>query len=270
MRLTVASGNENEGDDDVRRARAAILVAALMALCLGLLWPGAAPASPDSGPHETVNLWTNTTKPNASAGLGYSARYHSATDPAGDPPPLRRLVIKLPPGTRIDTTVPPRCTASEMEIRLIGESACPPSARIGSGQATVKQLGLGVATYDTVIYNAPDDMLELIKSGNQVVGIVHTYVHGTTLDGPIPTCITGGQPPSGCPSDQLTLLANHLEIKPISVGRGKARRNYGTTPPSCPRSGRWYARVALHYADGSVDNVKPHGRCSRPAHRSRR
>jgi hypothetical protein len=247
---------------DVGR-RGLAIVGALAALNLGLLGPAAASAMPASGPHETVDIWSTTTQPNASAGLGYAAHYHSATDPDGDPPALRRLVIELPTGTRIDTSVPGRCKASDTEIVLKGESACPPSARIGSGQATVKQVVLGVATYDTVIYNAADEMLELVKSGDRVLAVVHTYIHGTTLDGPIPTCLTGGQPPTGCPFDQLTLLSNHLQVMPISVGQGAARRNYGTTPSTCPPSRRWEGPVTLYYGDGSVDRVTPWAPCSR-------
>lgn len=230
-------------------------------MSLVLLWPAAAGATPASGPHETVDIASSTTRPNASASLRYSARYHAANDPSGDPPALRHLRIELPPGTRIDTSVPPRCTASDDEIRFRGETACPPSARIGSGEVTVKQFGLGVQTYPTVIYNAKDDMLELVKSGDRVLAVVHTYVHGTTLEGPVPTCATGGTPPMGCPFDQLTLLANHLQVAPIT----RAGRNYGTTPPTCPASGRWEAPVTLTYGDGSVDRVTPSSPCTRAA-----
>jgi hypothetical protein len=239
----------------------AVLV--FVAGCLGLLWAAGAGGHPASASHEMVDLWTNTTHPGRSAALGYAARYHAAGNPHGDPPALRRLVIQLPRGTKIDTSVPARCTASDTELMAKGESACPAGARIGSGEATVRMVGLGVTTYPTVIYNAAGQMLELVKSGSQVVGVVHTYVHGTTLDGPVPTCIGGGQPPSGCPFDQLTLLANHLRIVPRGVGRGRARRNYGTTPPKCPRSHRWLAPVTLYYADGSVDHVTPWARCTR-------
>jgi hypothetical protein len=236
-----------------RSATTAGVIAALA------LWPAVARGLPSSGPHETVDMATTTSQPHASAGLRYAARYHAANDPSGDPPALRHLLIELPAGTRIDTSVPGRCSASDLEIMLVGESACPPSARVGSGQVTVEQVGTGVSTYDTVLYNADHDVLELVESGGRVVGIAHTYQHGTTLDGPVPTCITGGNPPDGCPFDELRLLANQLQIQPLSVGG----RNYGTTPPTCPRSGFWTIRVTLSYADGSVDTVTPETPCSR-------
>lgn len=238
---------------------------AAAASTLALLWPAAAGAIPDSGPRETVDIWANTTQTNASAALGYSGRYHAAGNPDADPPPLRHLVIELPPGTKIDTTVPVRCTATDSQLRFQGESACPAAARVGSGEVVVRQAGLGVMTYRTVLYNAPDDILELVMSGSRVVGVVHTYVRGTTLDGPVPTCLMGGQPPKDCPSDQLTILANRLQVDPVSVGEGDARRNYGTTPPTCPASGRWPIPVTFHFADGSVDTVTPTAPCTRPA-----
>jgi len=239
-----------------RRAAAAAGVIAALAV-----WPAAASAMPASGPHETVDMGTTTAQPDASAGLTYAARYHAANDPSGEPPALRHLLIRLPPGTRIDTSVPGRCSASDLEIMIMGESACPPSARVGTGQVTVDQIGTGVATYDTVLYNADHDVMELVESGGRVVGIAHTYQHGTTLDGPVPTCITGGDPPSGCPLDELRLLANHLQIRELSVGD----RNYGTTPPTCPSSGYWTLRVTLTYGDGSVDTVAPRAPCNQPA-----
>lgn len=239
-------------------------VALLASLAFGIVSTSTARAIPASGSHETVDLWTTTTRPAAPAGLGYSARYHAAGDPQGDPPALRRLVIELPPGTRADTSVPGRCTASDMEIMLMGESACPPSSRVGSGQATAKMAGLGPQTFDTVLYNAPGQQLELVKSGDRVVAVVHTYVHGTTLDGPVPTCLSGGDPPSGCPFDQITLLANHLLTNVVTVGRGTRRRSYGTTPPACPRSHRWRSRIAFYYGDGSVDRVTVQTPCTGP------
>jgi hypothetical protein len=219
---------------------------------------------PATGSHGTIDIWSDATKPNVSASLNYAARLHAAGDPKGDPPALRRLVIQLPPGSRVDTSVPPRCSASDDEIRLVGESACPLSARIGSGEATVKTIGGGTSTYETVIYNAEDDMLELIKSGDRVISVVHTYVRGETLVGPVPTCLTGGNPPEGCPSDQVTLIANSLHVDRMNVGP----RRYGVTPRRCPKSRRWSTPVRLEFGDGSVETLVPHSPCKPPKRRT--
>jgi hypothetical protein len=216
---------------------------------------------PASGPRETVDVATSTPHPNASAGLTYAATYHAAGDPNGDPPALRHLLIQLPPGTRIDSSVPARCTASDAEIMLVGDAACPGAARVGRGQATVQQIATGmVSTFPTVLYNADHDLLELVEAaGGRVLGIAHTYQHGTTLDGPVPTCMTGGDPPDGCPFDEMRLLANHLTVDPVTIDG----RNYGTTPRTCPPAGYWTTRVTLSYADGSVDAVAPRTPCTR-------
>ncbi len=218
-------------------------VVILVGAAAALLMPAMARASTVSGPHETVQITTTTKRPGTSAGFGYAATYRGGT--------LRRLVIVLPPGTRTDTSVPGQCTASDTEIMLIGESACPASARVGSGAVTVQQFGLGEATYNSVLYNAPGQQLELVESGPRVISVVHTYLHGTTLDGPVPTCVTGGNPPSGCPFDQVTLVTNHLQMHAVSNGHG----NYGTTPPRCPRSRVWTGHLRFYYADGSVDRL---------------
>src|SRR3954470_23274838 len=86
--------------------------------------------------------------------------------------------------------------------------------------------GKGAASaHGAHLYNADHDLLELVVSDGRVLGIAHTYQHGTTLDGPVPTCLTGGSPPDGCPFDELKLLANHLQVSPLTVGtRSGARR----------------------------------------------
>jgi hypothetical protein len=240
----------------VRAEASRLLPTALLAAAF-VLTPAVARASTVSGPHETVQLTTTTKRPNANAGFGYAASYHGT---------LRRLVIVLPRGTRADTSVPGQCTASDMEIMLVGESACPASAQVGTGQVTVEQFGLGQATYNSVLYNAPGQQLELVESGQRVISVVHTYVHGTTLDGPVPTCVTGGDPPTGCPFDQVTLVSNHLSMRAIRV----AHRNYGTTPPRCPRSRLWTGHLRFYYADGSVDRLTYQIRCRpRTAHAGR-
>lgn len=228
------------------RVRAALI---LIAATAGMVLPAAARAATVSGPHETVQITTTTKRPHTSAGFGYAASYRGGT--------LRRLAIVLPAGTRTNTSVPGQCVASDAEIILVGESACPASARVGSGQVTVQQFGLGQATYNSVLYNAPGQQLELVESGPRVISVVHTYVHGTTLDGPVPTCVTGGNPPSGCPFDQVALVGNHLRMRAITIGH----RSYGTTPSRCPRSRVWTGRLRFYYADGSVDRLTYHLPC---------
>ena len=58
-------------------------------------------------------------------------------------------------------------------------------------------------TFKTTRFNGPEQQIEVVESGNAVGANgdgPRVYVHGTTLDAPVPTCLTGGQPPTGCPS----------------------------------------------------------------------
>src|SRR5205807_3211235 len=139
----------------------------MLVLMLGaaVVMPAGAAAIPVTGPHETVDITTSTTQPDSPAGLTYVATYRNPTHPNADPPALRRLVISLPAGTHIDTSVPARCEASDDELRVLGDAACPPGSRVGSGQATVDIVGLGRMTFNTTPFNAADQQIEPVQSG---------------------------------------------------------------------------------------------------------
>lgn len=239
------------------------LAVAVAASQLALLWPGHAAAIPGSGPHVTVDITATTTRPNASTGLNWHATFRNPADPAADPPALRRIVIVGPPGLRSDTSVTSQCTATDAELRQRGEAACPADSNIGSGSATARLFGVATNTFDTTVFNAPSAQIELIKFMGRGGGVRRGTIEGRTIDAQVPTCFGGGQPPEGCPSDQVTVLENRLEQRPLSVGKGAQRRNLLTTPPRCPRSGRWKTRVIFYFADGSVDKVVTKQPCSR-------
>src|SRR4051794_16137538 len=113
----------------MRAGRAAALTLGLFAVTAA----GAA-AGPASGPREDVDQSFTTMRPNAPTGIRYSGSYHAAGDRNGNPPYMRRMVFSPPPGLRIDTSVPGRCTATDAELALRGPAACPPSSRLGDGQ----------------------------------------------------------------------------------------------------------------------------------------
>jgi hypothetical protein len=250
------------GSDVVSRRRVAALIV-WVATCLIAAWPAAALAIPGSGPHETVDITLSSAASGASAGLTYVATYHAAGDPQGLPPALRRIVIVGPPGAGGDTSVPGRCDASDTQLKLMGEAACPPDSRVGSGVVTVRATTSSQPeTYDTTLFNADHQQIELVKFGAGGIGVARSSINGTTIDGTVPTCITGGQPPSGCPSDEVEILSQRLTTTPLSVGAGTSRRDYLTTPPTCPATGRWQTHVTFYYADGSVETVVTEELCA--------
>lgn len=237
------------------------LAAACLLLLLCLLWPARAGAIPASGPHETVDITFSTTHPGTPAALTYAATYRNPADPSADPPALRRLVIVGPPGITGDTSAPGQCPATDAQLKAEGEAACPASSRVGSGMVRLKVLGGPPGDYPSTLFNNADEQVELVKTpaGN---GVVRTSIHGRTLDGPVPTCLTGGQPPSGCPFDQLTLLSNQLATVPVVVASGSGRRSYLTTPHTCPASRHWDTSATLYYSDGAVETVMTQQPCT--------
>ena len=229
-----------------------------MAVAFGLAatWPGAAAAIPGSGPHETVDITLTTRAPGASAGLTYTATYHAANDPQATPPPLRRILIVGPPGSGGDTTATAQCNASDAQLKAMGNAACPPASRVGSGVIhLLSSASPQPQTYDSTVFNADQQQVELVNFGPFGLGVARSTIHGNVIDGTVPTCITGGDPPSGCPSDQIRILSQTLTTVPVSSGSGAAQRDLLFTPPYCPAAGLWQTHVSFDYADGSVDTV---------------
>src|SRR5436190_17526834 len=106
---------------------------ALAAVAVLSVFARSAGAEPASGPRETVDQSYTNTQPNTATGLGFTASYHAAGDPQSPPPAMRRMVFYPPPGFHFDTTVPGRCTATDVQLELQGPAACPADSRIGDG-----------------------------------------------------------------------------------------------------------------------------------------
>jgi hypothetical protein len=214
-------------------------------------------AAPGSGPRETIEIKSSTSAPGSPAGVTYTAVFHNPSNPSATPPPLRRLVLVSTPGGRVDTSVPARCTATDAELKQKGEAACPAASRIGHGTADVKPAGLPAIHYETVVFNAADQQVELLKGRPPFApaGVVRGFYRGRTFDSPIPTCLNGGYVPADCPSDQVTLLRNTVVTPAYTVGSGASRRSYITTPPTCSGTRRWRSTGTFHFGDGAVETV---------------
>jgi hypothetical protein len=223
---------------------------------LGGLVPAGAWAVPGSGPREVVDSVFTTTRPGAPSGSIYDVTYRNPSDPSKNPPAVRTVILTSPPGTRIDTAVPARCPASDFELQTRGDAACPARSKIGSGTVTTSVLGGPPSTSQISVFNTAGGLIQLVKSGPFGVAVVRSRFHHGSFRTEIPTCITGGQPPRGCPFDQAVLLASRIVIKKITVGD----RSYATTPRTCPATG-WPTRITYRYADGAVESVVSTSRC---------
>jgi hypothetical protein len=247
----------------VRKAGVALnLVAALCAV-----FASSASAKPGTGPRETVDQTYTTKKPNTATGAGFTGVYHAANDPKGNPPYMRKMVFYPPQGTRYDTSVQDRCTATDIELEARGAAACPAGSKIGAGHTKgiiYEPVGNAFAftTFDNPvdILNNAGEQIMVISSG----GLGYTVVRGRMQpDGSVefaaPTCFP--VPPAGvpCARDHVLQLGSSTSM-PVHT---KGQRAYWTTPPTCPKRGYWRTRVRFWWADGSTDTVPTDQPCKR-------
>jgi hypothetical protein len=64
-------------------------------------------------------------------------------------------------------------------------------------------------------------------------------------------------PPGFPPGSKTAPKESHQEIYGLSSRKGA----FITTPPTCPRSGRWIARSMVIYDDGTVQRATSATRC---------
>jgi hypothetical protein len=226
--------------------------------------PGTAFAATAEGPHEKVTLTWSTTVPGTPAGISFSGTYRDPANPTGPPPALRRVTITGPAGAVIDTSVPPRCLASDAQLEMSGESACPAGSKVGSGTIVGGPIGLPPQPQSVVVFNGDNQQIQLVKFGNGGSAVARGMISGSTEDTLVPTCLTGGQPPDGCPFDQTVLLSTTFAYPPLVVGG----RPYFATPSTCPPSRVWRNLLTFTYADGAAETLALDLPCThRAAHR---
>ena len=238
----------------IRMAAACLLLAALA-------WPACAAAAPVSGPHETVDSQFTTTQPNAPTGFHYTGTYHAAGDPSGDPPYLQKMV-SYTTGVRFDTTVPPQCKASDIELATRGTAACPPGSVLGGG------------TSGSSFYGSKSTLkLDFINNRNQQIILAHSPLLASVSRGTIhsdgsvefaaPTCYPSVLLPA-CPTDNALQLGSDVSVAPYTKTIDGVVRSYETTPPSCPASGHWSITIQFWWKDGTTDTVTPEQPCTSP------
>jgi len=193
-------------------------------------------------------------KPGRATSIHLRIRFKGRT-PSAKPSPIRKVVIAAPQGTRFDTTALPRCTASNETLMAEGDSACPSGSRLGGGHLTAIT-GFGAPfdpfVTDVSIYNAPDEIVELVKdpSTGRPLAADRFQIRGSTWIGHPPA--TPGGPPDG-----------QTAVRDIDfVYAPKAR--WATTPGKCGAAARWRSSGTFTYADGVTTKVPDSVPCAPP------
>jgi hypothetical protein len=234
------------------------------ALCA--LVPAGAAAQPVSGPRETVDQTFTATRPHTPTGAAFSATYHAAGNPQGNPPYLKRMIFYPPPGLRYDTSVPARCSAPDAALQVAGPAACPAGSRIGGG--TVE----GIFYYpieDRTVFDHYHHTVDVMNAANQQIVLVksegYTVVRGqvhpdSSIEFNPPTCFPA--PPTGCVDDYIRQLRASTILPVYKKKSGGHVRSYVTTPAKCPASGHWRSPIRIWWGNGKVDTVVTNQPCA--------
>jgi hypothetical protein len=242
------------------RLRACLLVSSVVTSAL--FWPASAAAQPVSGPRETVDNRLSTIRPNASAGFHYLGSYHAAGNAGGDPPYMRKMKSFSPPGLRYDTSVPARCTASDLELAARGAAACPAGSKVGGGSVRTTLMGFPSTLHADMFNNTGEQIILASSPGVSSVTRGHINPDGS-VEFAAPTCF----PSPGlaaCPVDDALQLGSDMTTTPITKTSSGVVRNYLTTPRTCPASRQWKIPIRFWWADGSVDTVVTNQPCKPP------
>lgn len=242
------------------RARVArSVVAAKLLLAVAVVVPPSATAVPSDFARGTIDQTLTTTRPNAPTGLHFVARYHAAGDPDAPPPYMRKMTFSGGP-TR-DTSVPERCTASDIELAVSGAAACPPGSRLGGGTSDGLFMGSFPTKVELDVFNNTAEQIMVLRSP----GLASVSRGRIRADGSVefasPTCFPSH---AGCPVDNALQLRSDVKLEPYTVVRNGKARSYLTTPSKCPKSRRWTTTVRFWWADGSEDTVTIRQPCKRP------
>src|SRR3954471_1848850 len=190
--------------------------------------------------------------PGSPSGRVFHDEYFDAADPNAKPPAVQHVHEQLPKGAHFDTTAVPLCTASDAELMAEGASACDPKSQVGR---EVYSFDTGVdgpnriVTNDIAFLNNTGELIILSQerqSGTRVV--VRGKLTRATLDFDLPPL--PGTPPDGG--------ADKREDGTYPV------TGWLTTPPTCPKSGKWTWRIDYTFRNGEKVTKTSDSPCHQP------
>ena len=232
------------------------LVAAVLALTV-------APAAAQGAVRQTASADFTSEAVSEPTGLDLAIDYlPGGPDADSKPWAVKKVVTRLPEGTRIDSAAVPRCTASDLILMLRGPSACPAGSVIGGGRLSVDT---GILDLDVgepgPLRNIVFDVSLLNNTGQQIFVlrpispvslptpfiVTRATVTGRTITSTVPP-IPGLPPP-----DAFTA------IKRVRLAINHRDSDYLTTPDTC--SGTWTSKLAFTYSDGITQHVSSTDSC---------
>jgi hypothetical protein len=186
----------------------------------------------------------------------------------GDPPPLRRLVLRLPAGLGVE--IPHLRSCEPHRLRLLGARGCPAQSRLGVGRALVQaQLGSQLLSESLSLWVFLGPLRNLQPTFEMLAQGYTPFDERVVLGG----TVLPDNPPYGedlvlsVPAIPTLPLEPEASIASMSLTIGSGRRtgrepNTTIEPTRCPPGGFPFA-AELTYADESTQDVSTATPCPR-------
>jgi hypothetical protein len=192
-------------------------------------------------------------KPRASSGLRTLITWADGGAPNQKPKAVKNFRFRFHPGTRFDTSALPACHADDAAVRRLGQRACPPGSKLGSGGTeAIAGAAIPVKTVVT-LFNARKQIIVLVETAGRTLTEFRDDVRGRTLT--VNAIIPAG----------ISLTKLDISIPGHARKRGKRKRVYFRTPPRCPATGAWTTEAKLNYVDGSTQTLTSNTPCRTPS-----
>ena len=221
-----------------------------------LVWAGMAVAQ--SGTRQTTRFVFSQQLPGASSGLAIDIDYVNPDSADAKAPAVVTVHEILAPGSRIDTTAPEQCTASDGALAAQGAAACPAGSIVGGGTV---DLDTGMPGPGRIVKNKitqinnKDELILLFEQESGTRTPSRAKVTANTITAEVP-------PIPGGPPDGFTAIKTvRLVLNAVTSGQGGARKSYVTTPDTCPPAGFWTNTVEFTYRDGQKQVTKSNSPC---------
>ena len=182
--------------------------------------------------------------PGTPSGLDALATWSDPGEPGGKPKEIQKIKVIFNPGATLDTRALPTCNASREDIAVQAVRACPAKTKVGEvrGQG-VYAGGAPFNTYAT-LFNAKGAIIVVVTL-DDAKGRLLTDFRDDVRKSSITVNLKIGR--------GISLIRFQAHVPVHYRKRGKKRRAYFRTPPSCPPSGAWTTTFNFSYRDGTSD-----------------
>jgi hypothetical protein len=171
------------------------------------------------------------------------------------PPPVRRVEVYLPKGTKVNSKGFSTCPLSKFEAHL--EPPCPKASLASPpGEANGKVFFGKTAVAEKVLvqaYFSPGNALTFWIEGKEPASI-EKYATGavSAISGPFTTKLTSNVPLIETTSGAPDAMAEQFKVTVgAAMMKGKKLISYGYVPKTCPKSGHFEGKTEVWFGGGA-------------------